>query len=470
MAGDRPFAYPLGFWGLGLEQSLEVVVVLIPIRDDTIRLKTTTITAVAVSVICLAICRGESPKTQKIISAFVGLSATIIGTPPMFTLWQTRAARIVEREGLQKWQALTTGQKWGQIIEGDLRKMGASQSQLNPCGDGGNCGCPEPTMSQPTPRDDWGGDVRADGGVQLYDMADLVDEAVGVIVAGQSGSGKTCVSSWLLGLFTQDEPAIIRVCDPHYNDIWEDLGLTAIGEFDEIQSEFEWLIQELDRRRLRKKNKQPLGDNLIVVADEVGACIESFENPEVVQKALKRIGSEGRKFGIILIAIDQSPNSADLGISAKKRDNYLMIGLCSVAIALAKQDLKSNDPTLQFLSAQAYPCVIKMGGILTPAIHPTHGHHMKFKKKGNAPRNLLPINQIEQQQRNTEPTTDTTQQQRLERMYSLPCADTATDTQPQKHALQACPHCGATDTKKNGYYKGMQRHQCKSCGGTWTEG
>lgn len=240
--------------------------------------------------------------------------------------------------------------------------------------------------------EDWGQPETND--VKLYNWDDLVDEAVGVIIAGQSGAGKTSVACWVLGKLTENEPARIKVCDPHYNDIWEEIGLPAIGEFDEIQAEFEWLLAELDRRRIRKKNKEPLGENLIIVADEIGACIESFDNPEIIQKTLKRIGSEGRKFGITLVAIDQSPNSADIGISAKKRDNYLMIGLCSVAVALAKQDLKNTDPIVQYLSAIAYPCVVKMGGIITPAIHPTHHSYTQFKKKGNAPLNLLPINQL----------------------------------------------------------------------------
>lgn len=401
-------------------------------------------TAIFSSLLLASFCFSDFPKWTKLIFSMLGIGSTLAGGAVVLVLRDNRYVRITNKE-IEKETFIRTR------VASLPGNQCAPQIQPLP----NDCGCDESDwIPQQQPQ-------QQEQGLQLYDWNDLEDEAVGIVIAGQSGSGKTSVASWVLGKLTEKQPARIKVCDPHYNDIWKEIGLDSIGEFDEIQAEFKWLIAELDRRRQRKKNGQPLGDNLIVVADEIGACIESFEDPKIISKALKRIGSEGRKFGIILIAIDQSPNSDDLGISAKKRDNYLMIGLCSVAIALAKQEVKSGDPLLQFLSLQAYPCVVKMGGILTPASHPTHYEYQRFKKQGNPPRNLLPINQI----RGVSLEKSDEDRQRLETLYSMDCSYVATNDPPPP-VVETCPHCGSYNIKW--LSKNAGRKQCKDCSKTWS--
>jgi hypothetical protein len=394
-----------------------------------------------ISLLLASFCASRAPKWAKAVFATFGLASTLSGGAAVLYLKETRVGRVARKEVNKE-----------RVLQQELSRLPQQQGGCPPAIAPQDCGCDE---------SGWVPSQDQQPGILLYNWDDLEDEAVGIVIAGQSGSGKTSAATWVLGMLTRNEPAVIKVCDPHYNDIWEEIGLAPIGEFSEIQAELEWLVAELDRRRIRKKNKQPLGENLIVVADEIGACIESFDDPKVITTALKRIGSEGRKFGITLIAIDQSPNSDDLGISAKKRDNYLMIGLCSVAIALAKQDYKNSDPMMQFLSLQAYPCVVKLGGILTPAIHPTHGSYTKFKKKGNPPQNLMHINQLA-----PEPKIHTEDvKQRLESLWGMDCTDAHAHGEPGK----ICPRCHSANVRTNGVTTaGTPRYRCNDCDKTWS--
>jgi energy-coupling factor transporter ATP-binding protein EcfA2 len=229
--------------------------------------------------------------------------------------------------------------------------------------------------------------------LEPYDWNDLIDEGVGFIIAGNSGAGKSSAALWLAGLLTQDEPARVLVLDPHWNDLWKEKGLPSIGAISEIEEQIQSLLSELDERCARKGRGEPIGENRIIITDEVNACLSRFSDPSLIQDALLRLGSEGRKFGLILIAINQSANVLDMGISGAMRSNYILILLGAGARARAKQAGKEFKDALKGV---AYPCMVS--GSIEDAIasHPTHGTYRKFKKKGNRPLGLLPIHQIKQ--------------------------------------------------------------------------
>jgi energy-coupling factor transporter ATP-binding protein EcfA2 len=225
----------------------------------------------------------------------------------------------------------------------------------------------------------------------LYNWQDAIDEGVGFIIAGNSGSGKSSVATWLTGLLTQAEPAQCLVLDPHWNDIWAQQGLSSIGKIEEIEKTIKALLKELDERCDRKGKSRPLGDPLLIIADEIGACLERFKDPKWIQSALKRLGSEGRKFKMTLIAINQSQNVEDLGISGSLRNNYVLILLGAAA---RKQAQLMGKEYQDILKGTAYPCVVSGSVENCLAIHPTHGNYDLFKKQGNPPQNLIPIMQL----------------------------------------------------------------------------
>lgn len=258
---------------------------------------------------------------------------------------------------------------------------------------------------------------------KFYEWSNAVDDACGLIIAGQAGFGKSSSALFFLGLFTQEKPAHIKVLDPHGRiNHWHEHGLEVVFDFDAIESELESAISELDRRRHLTENELKKEPAYIYVCDEVSACLDSFEKPKLVSKALRRLGCEGRKYGVSLIAIAHSHNADALGIDAKQRSNYLLVLLGDSARQVAETSWKKDSPEYQFIAEQAYPCMVSGSVRDMPAIHPTHGHHQHYKKVGNAPKSLLPIHQISANNKPVQPdnSEQSIMRQYLDRIYQLP--------------------------------------------------
>lgn len=233
------------------------------------------------------------------------------------------------------------------------------------------------------------------GELEYYDWRDLIDDAVGIILAGNSGSGKTSVAVWIAGWLTKDIPAQVLALDPHgnVNVLWKELDIHVICEFSLIEKQLNILIGLLDARRgldIDELNRQP---QIIVFADEINACLENFEDKESMSTAIKRLGSEARKYGIALIALNQSSNCDDLGISKPMRSNYLLI-LLNASARQKAEGWKKEDPRYTHVMETAYSCVVSGSVADAVAIHPTHYTYKQFRKKGNKPVGLLPINQL----------------------------------------------------------------------------
>lgn len=232
--------------------------------------------------------------------------------------------------------------------------------------------------------------------VPLYPWQNAINDACGIIIAGQAGFGKSTLALWFLGLFTQNKPAHIKVLDPHGRiNNWEDNGLSVVYDFDEIESELSAAIGELDRRRKMSKQQLKNEPDYIYVTDEISACLDSFDDPKSVSKTLRRLGCEGRKYHVSLIAIAHSHNADALGIDAKQRSNYLLVLLGDSARQVASNVWKKESAEFQFIETQAYPCMVSGSVRDMPAVHPTHGHHSTYRKEGNPPSKLLTIHQID---------------------------------------------------------------------------
>lgn len=311
--------------------------------------------------------------------------------------------------------------------------------------------------------------------MEFYNWEDAPDDAVGFVIAGNSGAGKSSTATYLAGLLTQQSPAQVLVLDPHYNAVWKQNGLTSIGKIPEIEAALHVLIDELDRRCERQGLGIPLGEPVVVIADEVGACKKRFSDPDFLTDALERLGSEGRKFDLTLIAINQSSNALDLGISAELRNNYLCIALNASARSLAYKWHK-KDPRKPWIKKQAYCCVVFGSVPETLAPHPTHGNYTKYRKKGNPPQNLLPVRQLPltliNQVRSEPQIIDVsvwhhTPHATTHALNS--CSDAVWSATPHTATQVFCPSCSSRDVKIHGSTSnGKKRYKCKACGKTFS--
>jgi hypothetical protein len=163
-------------------------------------------------------------------------------------------------------------------------------------------------------------------------------------------------------------------------------GIQSIGKIEQIEAALFWLLGELDARCARKGEGKPIGDPMFIICDELNASLERFNDRKIVESTLRRLGSEGRKFGLTFCGLNQSSNAGAIGIDAKYRSNYALI--------LLGQSARTHPQLGKHLADVAYPCLLD--GSIAPslAVHPTHGDYKVFKKQGNPPQNLKQINQI----------------------------------------------------------------------------
>ncbi|MEM7716235.1 MAG: ATP-binding protein [Cyanobacteria bacterium P01_A01_bin.68] len=229
----------------------------------------------------------------------------------------------------------------------------------------------------------------------FYDWDNLENEASGVLIIGNSGSAKTSLACWLAGQLTKNKPAQVLALDPHANrnPLWRELNVRVFSDFTLIERQLELFEDLLDQRR--NPDYQPKeNDRLIILTDELGACIKNFTNSDRVQRTLERLGSEGRKYDIMLIAMNQSSNVEDIGISAQNRNNFVIIMTGASSRNYAELKWKKEDQRRQWIESQAYPCVLGGAVQATVAKHPTHGCYKEFKKKGNQPIGICSIKQL----------------------------------------------------------------------------
>jgi len=269
----------------------------------------------------------------------------------------------------------------------------------------------------------------------LYDWNNIADEAVGFLICGNSGSAKSSLATWLAGHLTQNEPMSVISLDPHFNDCWQLAGIQSVGKIEHIEACLEWLIAELDRRCERKGDGIALGDPMFIICDELNAAMERFAKPKVIESILKRLGSEGRKFNLTFCGLNQSSNADALGIDSKYRSNYALI--------LLGESARTHAKLGKFLQDVAYPCTVSGSIANSIATHPTHGSYTQFKKKGNAPMNLKPINQLPlpsalskfvkvdrslPPSTNSDPELNESLVNRLNRLYSIEIQDSDSDS------------------------------------------
>ena len=228
-----------------------------------------------------------------------------------------------------------------------------------------------------------------------FDWGRLKDEATGVLITGSAGAAKTSIAKWLAGEFTRNDPAQLIVLDPHANlNNWDSEGFPVLGYDDDrgyglIEESLYLLAAELRRRQSMKDcSAEP---KWLVIADELTGCLGQFLDRDKVVQSINDIGCQGRKYKIELIGIAHSPNTDSLGLSASERANYTMIGARSGVDFLLSMKSAIKHPMLRKrLSGIPYRCAVAIGGEILYAVHPTHGHHTEYRKRGMAPKGIRP--------------------------------------------------------------------------------
>ena len=235
--------------------------------------------------------------------------------------------------------------------------------------------------------------------LDFYNWDDLADEASGILVGGNSGSAKTSLAAgFIVGKLTAVTPAEVIVLDIHQqkNIIWQQMGFPRIeSDVQVIYQVLCWLIEEIERR------KHQDGHPIIVCLDEINDTLSELEQLDTIsplpgkQKrrntfiyAIRKL-SNARKFDICLLGLMQSHNTEAIGIDGKFRNNFLLILCGASARGEIDNKWKHDDPRFLHIKDTAYSAVISGSNPLQIAEHPTHKHHAQYKKKGNAPANLI---------------------------------------------------------------------------------
>lgn len=235
--------------------------------------------------------------------------------------------------------------------------------------------------------------------LDYYNWDGLADEASGILVGGNSGSAKTSLGAgFIVGKLTAVTPAEVIVLDIHQrkNIIWKQMGFPRVeSDVEVIYQIMCWLIQEIERR------KQEDGHPLIVCLDEINDTLSELEQLDIVKPlpgkekrtktfsyAIRKL-SNARKFDICLIGFMQSHNTEAIGIDGKFRNNFLLV-LCGASARGEIQNIwKHEDPRFLRIQNSPYPVVVCGSNPHQIAEHPTHKHHSRYLKKGNAPANLI---------------------------------------------------------------------------------
>lgn len=243
-------------------------------------------------------------------------------------------------------------------------------------------------------------------GIDFYDPKDIPSEACGILFGGNSGSGKTSLGAGhVVGLLTQDRPAEIIVLDIHAsrNPIWREMGFPRVEDDAEtIFNISQWFIREIEDRKSR-----PDTHPIIVCIDEINDTLSELEYLDQVKPldgkqkrvklfsyAIRKLGN-ARKFDIVMAGFMQSHNTDAIGIDAKFRNNFLLVLTGASARAEGDVKLKHASAENQWLNSVAYPCAVSGSAPFQLMEHATHGHHEIYRKKGNAPANLIAPNFLE---------------------------------------------------------------------------
>jgi len=324
-----------------------------------------------------------------------------------------------------------------------------------------------------------------DGGLMPFNVSEFLSEVTGAAILGNSGSGKTTLAQYIAGHLPPSQVIVFDADADKDDDFYPWGELTVLNDYDLIIQQMEKLLDLLESR-----DKTPL----VIICDEFPA-IRAYAKQigsDIPDRFILQYGSRGRKRNKFPIFISQSGNVKSLGLDGQGDflENFALIRLQKIA----RKYLKTHPDRQLFEASKtiAYPMLIGDDELM---VHPTHGHY-QVARKDLPPQNLKPLislsitiplvdgidggapsgdseaarPSISLDKSDTPPDIDTIRTQWLNYLYGLDILPIDTQTQGHNQAAIACPECGSTDTKGNGFYKGQPRRRCKSCGKSWVMG
>ncbi|HEY9867203.1 MAG TPA: hypothetical protein V6D21_23710 [Candidatus Obscuribacterales bacterium] len=220
----------------------------------------------------------------------------------------------------------------------------------------------------------------------------ILDRGVGICLFGDSGSGKSSATKYLLGLASQGRELQLISCDPHF-DGESNFGGDAliIDDYPTILKCVQWSLDELDRRKALKKQGVKSFPKLVFIWEEWPSIrfTAKKQKLDVCEEAIIRLGSECRKYDMLSIFCSQSGNTKAMGLEGLGDflQNYSLIRLGKISIKHAKN--LPDQRVLACLKSVGYPCLVDDD----LSTHPTHGNYQHFKD-GQPPQNLLPVRTV----------------------------------------------------------------------------
>ncbi|MDJ0516770.1 MAG: hypothetical protein QNJ74_11135 [Trichodesmium sp. MO_231.B1] len=216
--------------------------------------------------------------------------------------------------------------------------------------------------------------------LQPIQLKDVLQRGVSIVLMGNSGCGKSSLIKYFCGEIGTIEN--LTICNPHDDGKDFDKGIPVVYNYDEILTKIQSALTELDNRKEQKRQNKELPFS-IYVFDEWPSII-AYANKQkkggLIEEAIIRLGSECRKFNMLIFFCSQSGNTKAMGLEGMGDflENYVCIRLCKVAVKYARRT--GLKEVLPVITNQAYPCLVDD----ELSAHPTHGHYQDFKE-GNQP-------------------------------------------------------------------------------------
>ena len=207
-------------------------------------------------------------------------------------------------------------------------------------------------------------------------LKSVLNRGIGIFLMAPSGLGKSSLVRWFCGEI--GHISSLTICDPHW-DGEQDYGVPPYYKYEDILEQLENALNELDSRRELKRIGKTF-THKIYIFDEwpsIRIAAKKAKKDELCQDALIRLGSECRKYNMLVIFCSQSGNVKASGLDGMGDflSNFALIRLGEVAVKYAKRNGLKNE--YELLKNVAYPCLVNDD----LSYHETHGHYTEFKDK-----------------------------------------------------------------------------------------